>query len=535
MRYIEGQSRDQVLIFPEVIDDYVSKENQVRVIDVFIDLLDMYKLGFTHSITSETGRKPYNPKDLLKLYIYGYLNQVRSSRKLERETHRNLEVIWLLKKLQPDFKTIADFRRDNSRALKKVFRQFAMLCNGWSLYGNELVAIDGSKFKASNHSSRCFTLEKIKKVLKEVNQEIDSYLRVLNEIDEFEGSNTTELSLESAKIQEKLEQLKSIRGKYQQHEDQLIESGEKQISITDSDSRMMKVNGNGRDVCFNAQTAVDSKHKLVSDFDITNETNDLNQLFNMSNKAKKAFGINNLEVVADAGYFKRDEIKKCAENNITCYIPQPRKSHNRKKGLFTDKDFVYDRERDCYVCPAGISLYSTTYRKERNEKIYTTRECVTCYLKSKCTKNKIGRRIYRWFHEDIIEDMAFRVKENPDKMKARSCIVEHPFGTIKQPMNQGYFLTRGFDGVKGEFSLTMLAYNMKRVLNILGVEKLVQSMTMLINNEVVTTINSFIFNLFRNLHCLKTRFTVKKHFYRLNISSKKKIPNLNLLMDYNRI
>lgn len=493
MRYVEGYSRDQVLIFPEVIDDYVSVDNQVRVIDAFINMLDMFKLGFTHSQTSKTGRKPYNPKDILKLYIYGYLNQVRSSRKLERETHRNIEVIWLLRKLQPDFKTISDFRRDNSRSLKKVFRQFAMLCNGWGLYGNELVAIDGSKFKASNHSSRCFTLRKIKKILKEINQEIESYLRTLDEIDKVEGANTTELSLESVKIQEKIDQLKAIREKYQQHEDQLIESGEKQISLTDSDSRMMKVKGNGRDVCFNVQTAVDSKHKLVSDFDVTNEANDLNQLSNMSNKAKEASGVNKLGVVADAGYFKRDEIKKCAENNITCYVPQPRKSHNLKKGLFTDKDFVYDHEHDCYVCPAGKSLLSTTYRKERDEKVYTTRECVTCCLKSNCTKDKSGRRIYRWIHEDIIEEMAIRLQDNPDKMKARACIVEHPFGTIKQSMNQDYFLTRGFEGVKGELSLTMLAYNMKRVLNILGVDKMLEQMIMAVNCMKISIIYCFNF------------------------------------------
>lgn len=477
MRYVEGQSRDQVLIFPEVIDDYVSKDNNVRVIDSFIDILDMHKLGFTHSLTSKTGRKPYNPKDLLKLYIYGYMNQVRSSRKLERETHRNIEVIWLLKKLQPDFKTISDFRKDNSRALKKVFRQFAMLCNGWGLYGNELVAIDGSKFKASNHNSRCFTLKGLKKVLEKINHGIDSYLCTLDEIDKIEGINITEL--ESLEIHEKLEQLKGIREKYQHYEDQLIESGESQKSLTDPDSRMMKVKGNGKDVCFNAQTAVDSKHKLVSDFDVTNEVNDLKQLSNMSNKAKEASGVNNLEVVADAGYFKRDEIKKCTENNITCYVPQPRKSHNRKKGLFTDKDFVYDLEQDCYMCPAGNYLYLRTYRKERNEKIYKTRKCATCSLKVKCTKNKSGRRIYRWIHEDIIEDMALRVKENPDKIKARACIVEHPFGTIKQSMNQGYFLTRGFEGIRGELSLTMLAYNMKRVLNILGAEKLIAAMSAL--------------------------------------------------------
>jgi len=488
MRYIEGQSREQVLIFPEVIDDYVSKDNPVRFIDAFIDMLDMIKLGFTHSLTSKTGRKPYNPKDLLKLYIYGYLNQIRSSRKLERETHRNIEVIWLLKKIQPDFKTISDFRKDNSRALKKVFRQLVMLCKGWGLYGNELVAIDGSKFKANNHNSRCFTMKKIKKTLKEINEKIESYLRELDESDESEESNNGDIKLESAELQEKIDQLKETQEKYNQYEKMLRESGEKQISLTDPDSRMMKVKNSGHDVCFNVQAAIDSKHKLVADYDVTNEGNDQNQLSNMSEKAKETLEVDELEVVADKGYFKREEIKKCAKNNITCYVPQPRKSHNRKKGLFTDKDFHYNSSKDCYICPAGEVLHPTTYRKEREENIYTTRKCLNCSLRSKCTKDRHGRHIYRWINEQIIEEMAVRVQENPDKIKARACIVEHPFGTIKQPMNQGYFLTRGFEGVKAELSLTMLSYNIKRVLNILGVDKLLEEMKMVLNRKNFPTI-----------------------------------------------
>lgn len=500
MRYIEGQSRDQVLVFPEVIDDYVSKDNPVRFIDVFINMLDMIKLGFTHSLTSKTGRKPYNPKDMLKLYIYGYMNHIRSSRKLEMETHRNIEIIWLLKKLQPDFKTISDFRKDNSRALKKVFRQFVMLCKGWELYGNELVAIDGSKFKANNHNSRCYTMKKIKKILKEINEKIEFYLRELDESDESEESNNADIKLESAKLQEKIDQLKERQEKYKQYERKLQESGEKQISLTDPDSRMMRVKGGGKDVCYNVQTAIDSKHKLISDFDVTNEGNDLNQLSNMSNKAKEALGVEELEVVADKGYFKKEEIKKCVDDNIICYVPQPRKSHNRKKGLFTDKDFVYDNEQDRYICPAGEILYPTTYRKERDENIYTTRKCLTCSLRNKCTKDKHGRHIYRWINEQIIEEMAVRVQENPDKIRARACLVEHPFGTIKQPMNQGYFLTRGFEGVRAELSLTMLVYNIKRVLNILNVEKLMQSMAMMINDKISSPIYSIVMNLSRILH-----------------------------------
>lgn len=478
MRYIEGQSRDQVLVFPEVIDDYVQKDNPVRFIDSFIDMLDMVELGFTHSTTSITGRKPYNPKDLLKLYIYGYLNRVRSSRALERETHRNIEVIWLLRQLHPDFKTIADFRKDNARGLKKVFRQFVMLCNGWGLYGKELVAIDGSKFKASNNKRRCITLGQVKKALKEIETAIGSYLRDLDEQDESEGTDAGRVHVSQEKIQKRISQLKKKEERLKQYEKEMQKNGDTQISLTDSDSRLMKVNNNGREVCFNAQTAIDSMHKLVSDFDVTNESNDLNQLSNMSNKAKEALGVKELEVVADKGYFKREEIKKCIEGHVTCYVPQPFKSHNHKKGLFTDKDFIYDYDQDCYICPAGNILYPTSYRKERDEKIYTTKECKHCCLKSRCTKNNSGRCMYRWIHEKIIEDMALRVQENPDIIKARACMSEHPFGTIKRSMNQGYFLTRGLESVKGELSITMLAYNIKRVMNILGVERMLRAMRM---------------------------------------------------------
>jgi transposase len=483
VRYIEGQSRDQVLVFPEVIDDYVSSDNPIRFIDSFIDMLDMAELGFTHAMPSGTGRKPYNPKDLLKLYVYGYLNKVRSSRMLERETHRNIEVIWLLRKLHPDFKTIADFRKDNARGLKKVFRQFVMLCNGWGLYGNELVAIDGSKFKASNNKRRCITLGQVKKALAEIETAIGSYLRELDEEDESDDVIAGHVHLPQAEIHERITQLTKKQEVFKQYEKELQENGETQISLTDSDSRLMKVNNNGRESCYNVQTAVDSKHKLVSDFDVTNESNDLNQLSNMSNKAKEALEVTELGVVADKGYFKREEIKKCREENVICYVPQPFKSHNKKKGLFTDKDFIYDQEQDYYICPAGNILYPTSYRKERDEKIYTTKECKSCRLKSTCTKNKYGRCMYRWIHEEIIEEMALRVQENPYIIKARACMSEHPFGTIKQSMNQGYFLTRGFARVKGELSITMLAYNIKRVLNVLGTEMMLKAMRMVISQE----------------------------------------------------
>jgi len=475
MRYIEGAIRQQSMLFPESIEDYVSEDNPVRVIDAFVDSLDLSKLGFTHSRTAKTGRKPYNPADLLKLYLHGYLNRTRSSRRLEKSTYSNVEVIWLMRKLHPDHKTIADFRRLNPTALKKVCREFTLLCKTMGLFGCELVFIDGSKFSADNHNSRCFTKKKLQKLLKDINEQIEKYFETLKQQDQAEEHVSMPTSKE---LGYKIAQLEQKRTEVEQLQQQLETSGEPQISLTDTDSRLMK-NKNGFDMSYNVQIAVDDKHKLIADFEVTNDINDLNQLSNMALKAKETLSANQLKVGADTGYDNDHEIIKCEKENISCYIPSKQNSQNAKKGLYTNDDFSYDTENNCYICPANQKL---TYRFQANKsgrqvKIYEGIACKSCSERQKCTAAKRGRRrIYRWIHEEIIEQHRQRVKDNPEIIARRKAVVEHPFGTIKHWMEHRYFLTRRLKSVNGEMSLSVLTYNMKRVLNIMTVKKLVESL-----------------------------------------------------------
>jgi transposase len=476
MRYVKGVDRDQTLLLPESFDQYVREENPVRFIDAFVDNLDFVKLGFKYATTKACGRKPYSPADMLKLYLYGYLNRIRSSRRLEQATHRNIELIWLLRKLHPDFKTIADFRKDNAKAIKKVCREFTLLCKKLDLFGCELIAIDGSKFSADNHNSRTYTKKKLQRLLAEIDEKIDAYLKGLDQEDqaEFKLKNLT-----TEELQNKIENLQSHRSEIEQIQKQLETSGEKQISLTDPDSRMMATSQKGKDVCYNVQIVTDSKHKLIVEHEVTNDCNDTHQLSNMAIKAKETLGVDEIDTTADSGYFEKEEVKKCQANNITCYIPTPAKSQNKKIGLYTDKDFHYDAENDCYICPADQVL---TYRfqmekSKKKTKVYTSDACKGCAFRSKCTRShRHARRIYRWLDQNIIEEMEQRISENPDKVKKRKELVEHPFGTIKHWMNGGHFLTRGLRKVSAEMSLNVLCYNLKRVINIMGVQELVNAL-----------------------------------------------------------
>ena len=476
MAYIEGEDRQQTLLFPEVLEDYITEENPVRFIDVFIEGLDLAEMGFERAVWKETGRPPYNPGDLLRLYVYGYFNRVRSSRQLEKETGRNLELMWLMRKLRPDFKTIADFRRDNPQALKRVCREFTLWCKRLELFGGELVAVDGSKFKAVNSPKRNFTGKKLKRMIREIDVKIDSYLKELERHDKAEAGDKTPTAEE---LKEKIEQYQKRRAECQQLQTDLEHSGQSQISLTDPESRSMRV-GHGVEVSYNVQIAVDQKHKLVVAHEVVNEVTDQGQLSNMAGKAKQMLGSEALEVVADAGYYSGEEVKTCVESGMTVYVPKPNNSSNVKRGLFTKEDFLYDAEKDCYGCPAGEEL---TYRFDSVEqgrpvRSYETFACGRCPLKPQCSINKKGRRrITRWVHEVILDAMARRVAQNPEKLQLRKCLAEHPFGTMKRTMNQGYFLMRGLTKVAGEMSLTVLAYNLKRVINILGVRTMVAALS----------------------------------------------------------
>ena len=478
MDYIRGTSRQQVTLFPESVEDYITADNPVRFIDAFVSQLDLAELGFQRAEPNETGRPAYDPGDLLRLYLYGYLNRVRSSRLLERETKVNIEVMWLLGKLSPDFKTVADFRRNNLKALKQVCREFTLLCRKLGLFGGELVAVDGSKFKAVNGRRRNFSEPRLEKAMHLLDEKISGYLKSLDAADANEP-DPDEPPQNAADLRRKIETLQQRKRKYEALQNELKQSGAKQVSLTDEDARSMIVHFNSTDVCYNVQTAVDEKHQLIVAHEVTNDPTDHAHLAEMALRAKETLAVEQLEVVADMGYYDGAEVKQCAAAAVTTYIPKPITSVNQKRGLFTKQAFSYDEAKDCYLCPAGAAL---TYRYEsweqgRQIRYYTTKQCLTCPLKSKCTTNARGRRITRWVDEKLMEDMARRVRARPELLRRRQQLSEPPFGTIKRAMNQGYFLMRGLNKVGAEMSLTVLSYNLKRAINILGVPRLIEAVS----------------------------------------------------------
>jgi transposase len=477
MDYIQGDSREQSLLFPEAIDEYITENNPARFIDAYVDSLDMEKLGFTRARPAKTGRPPYQPADMLKLYVYGYFNRIRSSRRLEAECHRNVELMWLLRKLRPDFKTIADFRRDNRRAFKQVFRDFVLLCRKLDLFGKELVAIDGSKFKAQNNKDKNFCDSFLKKKIEEIDERLEKYLAEMDEGDKNEAGMP---AVEVKDLQSKIEHFRQKRGEYKAMCRAMEKSGETQVSLTDSDSRSFPAKF-GVDVGFNVQTAVDSKHSLIAEQDVVNAVTDIEQLSRMAIGAKHALGVEKLDVVADAGYSNSREVAYCEKAGINAYTPRIPTSANRKRGLYSKEMFRYDPAQNCYWCPAGKQL---TYRfdyfdkwrnKTRRVRAYECAECCGCHLKSKCTR-AVRRRIQRAAEDDAIDRMNERLKNHPEILQKRKQIAEHPFGTIKFWNGQKDFLTRGLENVRGEFSLSALVYNIRRAINILGVKKMTEAL-----------------------------------------------------------
>ena len=475
MDYVTGTNRGEALLFPEAFDDYLTPENPVRFIDVFVEQLDLVKLGFKHARLNDTGRPPYHPGDLLRLYLYGYLNRLRSSRQLERECVRNLELIWLLRKLRPDFKTIADFRKDNSQGIKAVGREFTLLCRKLELFGGELVAVDSTKIKAQNSKRRNYSSAKLKELLEEIDRKLATYFGELDQSDAAEPA-TEPITIEDLKT--KIAQLQERKAEYQGLHTQLAESGGTQVSLTDPDSRTMSM-GHGSTVSYNVQAAVDAKHSLVLDTEITNTTSDLNALGTMAIKAQEALDRRELHVVADKGYYNGKEVLACDSIGVTAYVAKPLTSANTARGLYGKERFSYDALQNCYHCPAGKKL---TYRFSTNElgrpiHYYRASDCKACPLKAKCTRNKQSRTITRLAFEEVQEAMAERVRRNPQIMRRRKAIIEHVFGTIKRSLGYDYFLCRGFRKVATEVHLTVLAYNLKRVCNLVGVPVLIKAVS----------------------------------------------------------
>jgi len=470
--FIKGEARTQATLFPERLDDYIAEDNPVRVIDVFIDGLNLARMGFK-TVPEITGRPAYHPATMLKLYVYGYLNRVLSTRRLEREAGRNVELMWLMGRLAPDFKTIADFRKDNTKAIRLVSRDFVMVCRNLNLFTDAFVAIDGSKFKAVNNRDKNFTQAKLKRRLEQIDESIDRYLVQIESVDrqesEYSKGKTERLENKVAKLKNEIERLNNIGI-------QLRATPDKQISLTDPDSRSMITRGTGM-VGYNVQTAVDAKNHLIVAHETNNVGNDRGQLANMAKQAKDAIGKNYLTVVADRGYYNGKEIKACEDAGIKTYLPKCQTSGNQAKGFFGKRDFIYNPENDTYKCPAGeCAIYrSTRHEAGKNIKRYWSSACVRCSIKSQCTTGK-ERRISRWEHEAVLDVVEARIDREPERMAVRRNTVEHPFGTIKLWMGYTHFQTRTLERVSTEMSLHVLSYNLKRVMNIMGVGSLIEAM-----------------------------------------------------------
>ena len=473
-RYIEGVSRDQGTLFPDHLEDWIGDENVVRVIDAFVDELDLRDLGF--ELAEATGRPGYHPSVLLKLYVYGYLNRVQSSRRLERETLRNVEVMWLLGRLSPDHKTIADFRKDNGEAIRKVCMQFVELCRQIGLLAVASVAIDGSKFKAVNNRDRNFTKAKMERRKKQIEESISRYLNQLDSADRQEPSEA--ITSRITRLKEKIGKLKEEMARLKVLENQMLAAADEQVSLTDPDARSMATSGRGSGVVgYNVQAAVETEHHLIIAHDVIQSGSDRASLAPMAEKAKEALGVDELDVVADRGYFSSEQILECSQANVTVTLPKPETTSVNANGQFGKPDFRYVRDDDVYICPAGQTLSFISHKRQSdrpNLRRYATETCTHCALKTACTSSK-QRVITRWEHEHLLEDVQRRLDENPQAMRQRRETVEHPFGTIKMRMGATHFLMKRLKNVRTEMALSVLAYNLTRVINILGVTPLMQA------------------------------------------------------------
>ena len=475
-RFVEGTDRGQSTLFPECLEDWICEDNPVRAIDVFADELALAELGFGGVDPEVTGRPSYHPSVLLKLYIYGYLNRVQSSRRLEREAGRNVEVMWLTGRLAPDHKTIADFRKDNGRAIRKVCAQFVALCGELGLLRNASVAIDGSKFKAVNTRDKNFTRAKMERRLAQIEESVARYLSQLDTADLQEPSEA--LATRTAHLKEKLAKLASELQRLKTIEKEMLASPDQQISLTNSDSRSMATSGRGSGVVgYNVQIAVDTEHHLIVTHEVTNTGTDRSQLAKMALQTKDVLHAEHLDVVADRGYFNGPEILACEQADITVTLPKPMTSGAKANGRFGKQDFAYLPTEDVYRCPAGEKLTYRYTNEEHGRKLrhYWTTACRHCPLKAQCAKEP-ERRIKRWEHEHVLEAVQQRLDANPQAMRQRRETAEHPFATLKMRMGATHFLMKRLPKVATEMALHVLAYNLTRVMNIIGVRPLLVAM-----------------------------------------------------------
>jgi transposase len=470
-RYVEGEDRSQATLFPERLDDYIAEDNPVRLIDVFVDELDLLELGFEGMEPEVTGRPAYHPATLLKIYIYGYLNRIQSSRRLEREAQRNVELVWLTGKLMPDFKTIADFRKDNGAAIRRVCAEFVVLCRRMKLFTESVVAIDGSKFKAVNNRDRNFTEKKIKSRLEHLEKAVQHYL------DDLDRADREPSLVPEARVSQLKEKIAAIRGamrKLRKIKKELPKT-EGQLSLTDPDARSMNSAGKGTGtVGYNVQTAVDTKNHMIVAHEVTNITHDRESLSEMANLARDALGKRSLTALADRGYYNGEQIRDVQLDGMTPLVPKTVTSGARADGRFDKRDFLYNKKRDEYRCPAGQRAIRRMSQVEDGRTIHTywSSACPRCPIKDRCTPSDY-RRIRRWEHEEVLEEMQRRLDDMPEALKLRRSTVEHPFGTIKAWMGATHFLMKTLPKVRTEMALHVLAYNIKRAMQILGTLNLI--------------------------------------------------------------
>jgi transposase len=471
MAHVVGQSRYQASLFAPPLDEVIGAEHPIRVIDAFVDRLDLGQLGFSKVEAEATGRPPYAPGDLLKLYLYGYVNQVRSSRRLEREAQRNMEVMWLINSLTPAFKTIADFRKDHPQAIVGVCRAFTQFCRGQSLFGGELLAIDGTKIDAVASRKKVTTPASLKKATEAIDRKIAEYLAAMDAADrdeETEGPAVADVAAALKALQEKREEV--------QHQAQeLAKHGLSQLVTTEPDAKLMRTARHGYQVAYNAQIVVDSEHKLIVAFDLTNEGNDQCQLHPMAVQGQQAVEAEQVTVVADTGYSNGEHGQRCEADGITAIVPRAETVNTEGKEYFSRDQFVYDAARDTWKCPAGETLTCREVSHTEQKKKYWTTACGGCALKPQCTK-AAKRQIVRSFFEDDREAMHRRAMSAPVWMAYRREMVEHPFGIMKWLMGHPRFLVRGLVKAKAELALGVLSFNLKRAIKILGVPALLQAL-----------------------------------------------------------
>jgi transposase len=478
-RFVEGDDRSQVTLLPECLDDYIDEDNPVRVIDAFVDELDLHALGFEGAEPAATGRPSYHPAVLLKIYIYGYLNRIQSSRRLEREAQRNVELMWLTGRLAPDFKTIADFRHDNGKGIRNACRRFVELCRELKLFSQAVVAIDGSKFKAVNTRDRNFTPGKVKKRQEQIDDSIKRYLNALDTADRTLPA--AEFQSKAEHLKDKLKTMREQMRRMKRIEGRLERDPEGQLSLTDPDARSMATSGRGSGIVgYNVQLAVDAKHHFVVAHEVSNEGHDRTHLASMAIAAREAMGKNKLRAVADRGYYNAPQIKACHDAGVAAILPKPMTSNAKAEGRFDKADFIYIAKDDQYQCPAGErAIYRFTSEENGLQlRRYWSSACPQCPLKARCTPSSY-RRISRWEHEAVLEAVQRRLDKHFDAMTVRRSTVEHVFGTFKHWMGSTHFLTRTLPNVGTEMSLQVLAYNLKRLIGILGIARTLKAMRLM--------------------------------------------------------